>query len=368
MYSVLIVQLGLFGDCLYATTIARQIKNDYPNCKVIWAIWSKYKSVLINNPYVDEIREIEVFNNDYVSKRTIDNVLKETNSENFDKVIFSQIPNMNWQRYDGSIRSSILSAYPNEISVPASPILFNTKEEISKVDQFANKYQLTNFENVVLFECAPGSGQSLVDFDFAMELSKKLLKIFNNTCFILSSPNKFETESNFIIDASTLSFRENARLTHYCNLLIGCSSGLSWLSTSSGAKQLNTIQLLTEDYPLYTGMIYDAQKWQLPSNHIIEMNDNNQYEIEECLKLVLNNSFEKAKKQFGKVFMPRIKSFSFVFRFLLTKMRWRDAIRFTQRFSRLNETLFTKEKIYIAALKEIFLLPLLAIKKILNTI
>jgi hypothetical protein len=51
---ILLGHLASFGDCLYATTIARQIKNDYPDCHLTWAIGSKYHSVIDENPYVDE--------------------------------------------------------------------------------------------------------------------------------------------------------------------------------------------------------------------------------------------------------------------------------------------------------------------------
>ena len=36
--KVSLVQLDANGDCLYATTIARQIKQDYPGCHLTWWI------------------------------------------------------------------------------------------------------------------------------------------------------------------------------------------------------------------------------------------------------------------------------------------------------------------------------------------
>ena len=53
----LIGQLGSFGDCLFATTVARQIKNDYPDCHLTWAVGSIYRSILDGNPYIDDIWE-----------------------------------------------------------------------------------------------------------------------------------------------------------------------------------------------------------------------------------------------------------------------------------------------------------------------
>ena len=45
--NILLVQLFSNGDCLYATTIARQIKQDYPGCKLTWAIASFCKDIIV---------------------------------------------------------------------------------------------------------------------------------------------------------------------------------------------------------------------------------------------------------------------------------------------------------------------------------
>ncbi|MEO7049339.1 MAG: hypothetical protein ABI091_28810, partial [Ferruginibacter sp.] len=55
--NILLVQLFSNGDCLYATAIARQIKNDFPGCKLSWAIASFCKNIIAHNPYVDEVLE-----------------------------------------------------------------------------------------------------------------------------------------------------------------------------------------------------------------------------------------------------------------------------------------------------------------------
>jgi len=56
---VLLVHLTSNGDCLMATTVARQIKNDYPGCHLTWAISRQCKQVIENNPFVDEIWSVE---------------------------------------------------------------------------------------------------------------------------------------------------------------------------------------------------------------------------------------------------------------------------------------------------------------------
>ena len=56
--KILLVQLFSNGDCLYATTVARQIKKDYSGCHLTWAIAGFCKTIIANNPYVDEIMEV----------------------------------------------------------------------------------------------------------------------------------------------------------------------------------------------------------------------------------------------------------------------------------------------------------------------
>jgi ADP-heptose:LPS heptosyltransferase len=68
--KILLVQLFSNGDCLYATAVARQIKKDYPGCHLTWAIAGFCKSIIANNPYVDEIMEVNsVAKNDVVAFR-----------------------------------------------------------------------------------------------------------------------------------------------------------------------------------------------------------------------------------------------------------------------------------------------------------
>ncbi len=61
--KILLGQLGRRGDCLYATAVARQIKEDFPVCHLTWAISSMCRPVIDNNPYVDKIWELPLKNN-----------------------------------------------------------------------------------------------------------------------------------------------------------------------------------------------------------------------------------------------------------------------------------------------------------------
>jgi hypothetical protein len=123
--------------------------------------------------------------------------------------------------------------------------------------------------HVVMFECAGLSGQTFVTLPFAVETARMLLHD-EECCFVLSSSEGFNSTDPRIIDASTLRFRENAELTRYATLFIGCSSGITWLSTSDWAKPLPTIQLLRKKTRSIS-MVHDAQHFGLPYDHIIDM-------------------------------------------------------------------------------------------------
>ena len=55
---IALVQLFSNGDCLYATTVARQIKTDYPGCYLAWVIAGFCKNILDENPFVDEVIDL----------------------------------------------------------------------------------------------------------------------------------------------------------------------------------------------------------------------------------------------------------------------------------------------------------------------
>ena len=305
--TFLIGQLERFGDCLFATTLAKQIKHDYPDCHLTWAIGSKYKSILDLNPHVDEIWEIPVGNGNYdgvVWNNFESEALKRQANGEFDEIIFSQIAPRNWIKYNGTIRGTILNAYKKPITVSVEPIIRLSEKEVENVKLFAEKYNLNEFENVVLFECAPGSEQSKINTEFALEVAQNITEKNKNVCFILSTAQRLASTNSNILDASELTFRENAELTRYCTLLIGCSSGITWLSTSDWAKKLPTIQLLNSKLMIFAGMHYDFEVNHLDTSQIIEMVEFDEQRAIDCVLSVIENGVEKAKKMYHQIYKP----------------------------------------------------------------
>lgn len=297
--KILLVQLFSNGDCLYATTVARQIKNDFPSCTLTWAIAPFCKSIIANNPYVDDIWEVDsVAKNDIIAYRRFKNQLKTIKSEKkYDEIFIIHNMDDNQALYDGCIRSGILAAYPNPITVPVTPVLILTEEEKGKAKQFATANSLDSYKTVVLFEYAPMSGQSKMSKEFALDIAESIVQM-EGVCIIMSSGNKIEHPNKAIIDGSQLNLRETAALTHYCHLLLGSSSGITWLSTSDGAKQLPMIQLLNAYTYWVNPVSRDFERFGFSTEKLIELIDFDKKKIVECVQLAIND-FHQAKKIFS---------------------------------------------------------------------
>ena len=295
----LIGQLGSFGDCLYATTVARQIKNDYPGSHLTWAIGSIYRSILDGNPYVDEIWEFPLSSRIDLSDRwqQFENeAVERKNRGDFDEIFLTQVFPNNLQNFDGTLRSSIFRAYNKPITVPVSPVLRLLPTEVENVRIFAESHHFEKRKHVILFETSPKSGQSFVTLEFALEVSKKIIEKTPDLCVILSSNESINSPDERIIDGSVLSFRENAELTKYCTLLVGCSSGISWLSTSDWAKQLPMIQLLKKGTFMYASFVHDHEYQGIPTDSIIEMTDCSVNTLCLCIEVIINERFDVARR------------------------------------------------------------------------
>jgi len=299
--KILLGQLGRRGDCIFATTVARQIKLDYPGCHLTWAIGSTCKSIVENNPFIEAIWVIE---ND-VSGNTFcqwEDFLEQVESRkkcgDFDLIFLTQVHPGNFQNYDGTSRSSIFRGYPHPITVPLSPVIRLSDQEVKNVSAFADVHSLGSVQNVILFECESTSGQSFITIDFALDVSKRLLNKFNSLKVIISSSQKINDNITGIIDGSVLSFKENAELTRYCSLLVGCSSGISWLSTSDWAAPIPQIQLLKSETSMYASMIHDAKYFNLADDQILEMQECLPVKLAGTISVFIQENFASAKAKY----------------------------------------------------------------------
>jgi hypothetical protein len=295
---ILLGHLSAKGDCLYATAVARQIKADYPNCVLTWGIGSMCREILRGNPYVDEVWEFSMQNHGEMIqawKAFETEVAKRYLRGDFDEVFLTQISPGNFQNYDGTVRLSIFRAYPRPITVPIAPVINLLPEEVATVSQFADLHRLAARANVILFECASNSGQSFVTPDYALEVARALVLKLPDIAVILASAIAVDSGDERIISSDVLSFRDHAELSKYCNLLVGCSSGISWLCTSDWAKPLPTIQLLLGSTSVYASMVHDFECWGQPCDRIIEMTDCSVSKLVDCIHLALTQGITEAR-------------------------------------------------------------------------
>jgi len=112
---------------------------------------------------------------------------------------------------------------------------------------------------------------------------------------ILSSDRPVDGGHPRVLDGGVLTFRENAELTKYCTLLVGCSSGISWLSTSDWARHLPTIQVLSRNTSVFASMLHDAEYFGLPTDEILEMTDCTRERLADCMCTALIEGFPGAR-------------------------------------------------------------------------
>ncbi len=275
MTRVLLGQLGSNGDCLYATAIARQIKNDFPGCHLTWAIGSLSRGVISNFSEADEIWELP--QNSWADMESGWNLFEIeahelANVRHFDHVFLTQISPARFCNYDGTIRPSIFRNYPSPITVPVDVVISLTEEERDQVDRWFNASCASSSPEVILFECSSKSGQSFLTVEIAVQIAEQITAARQNAVVIISTHEDVKSENRRIISARELSIRQMARLTEHAHLFVGCGSGLTVAATSGAAKaNLPNIQILNRGMSKYGSFRHDFEFFGKPSDHFLEL-------------------------------------------------------------------------------------------------
>lgn len=316
---ILLVQLGANGDCLFVTTLAKQIKEiDYPGCHLTWMIGSFYRQVITNNKYVDNIYEIPFAKKEdlFMNRTRIHELVAEAkNKQYYDKIFVTDFTPENYEHWVGSTRSSLFRTYPHRLKIAPKPIIFLTPIEQENVSSFCKRNRINERSFNILFECSPNSGQSLIDFKNGLMIAEQIACLNPSVKIIMSSNKAFTHTEQRIIDGSVLSWRENAELANYCQLLIGCSSGITWLCTSNWVKEIPMIQTINPDY--FNGRITasvkaDFKYFGLPTNNIIELYNPTNDLLKEVIDISVKGDFKRAKRLFDEFDQRPFKQFVFL--------------------------------------------------------
>ena len=337
---IVLVHLIANGDCLMATAIARQIKADFPGCHLTWAVSCKCRQIIENNPDVDAIWSVEANH----PKETIWDIWRRVKAEaealrasgEMDHIFYTQVYPDNASNFDGTTRSSIFRNYPRPLTVPVTPVLRLSDAEVAHARRFAEEGELSRYRHVILFECAPGSGQSSLTPAKALDVASRLVARHDDVLVILSSHIPVVSSSPRILDASHLSLRENVALSHFCTLLVGCSSGISWLLTCDSAKLLPTVQFLNRGARgvSFASMAYDFQHWGLNAGHIIESSvEGGELQAEIISRAMMD--FVSARGACQEIFRPVFWDFLLFFDYRSPR-RWFNVFRTCRLFVRRN--------------------------------
>ena len=178
---------------------------------------------------------------------------------------------------------------------------------------------------VILFECAPRSQQSFVNPEFALDVARRVVETDPNIALVLSSNYAFESTHPNIIDGSVLSLRHNAELTKYCSLLIGCSSGVTWIATSDWAKPLPILQLIRPDKALSNSLVADFQIQGCDTSSVIEMNTYKVRDVVSCIDEITTNSFSVAKLKYNQSTPLQFRLYKDLQTFLVAHFKWKES-------------------------------------------
>ena len=302
MTRILLGMLGSNGDCLYATAIARQIKQDFPGCHLTWAVASLYRSVLVNNPDIDTLWEIPMTSwPDMVRVWP----LFETEahslaaSAEFDHVFLTQISPGRFANFDGTVRPSMFRNFPRPITVPIDVTINLDAEEKAAVDEWIAASPAADASHVILCECSSKSGQSFMNVDRALELADAITAAHREAVVIISTHEPLANDNPRIISGGGLSIRQTARLTDYVDLFIGCGAGLTVAATSGVAKAgLPIVQILRRRTSVYASFRQDFAYYGKPTSQFMELTSEDPAHLRTVVLAAMGDGFESAKAEF----------------------------------------------------------------------
>ena len=118
--------------------------------------------------------------------------------------------------------------------------------------------------------------------------------------FLVSSTEPLVRPSPQVVDASCLTYRENGALARHCTGLVGCNSGITWLTTSTAGKALPMLQILTKSNGglRWGSVAMDFRRLRLDESRVIEMAEPCDSRIISCIEKWLSESHSAARRQF----------------------------------------------------------------------
>jgi hypothetical protein len=300
---ILLGHLGSNGDCLYATTVARQIKRDFPGCHLTWGIATGYRDVIAHNPDVDEVWEIDT--------PTVRGMvpawpaferaaLARGDRGDFDQIFFTQIAPNYFRNYDGTIRPSVLRNYGRPITVPVETIIELSSAETERVADWVRRNGLDGYRDVVIIECASRSGQSFLQPALGVAIAEIVGARMKDAAFVISTQEKVNVDNRRIVSGAGLSLRETAALTHSASLFVGCGSGVTVVATSAAAKELPNIQILNRHTSVFASFRHDFEYFGKSTDRFLETTASDLGHLAKAVEMTLREGVGEARRRYAR--------------------------------------------------------------------
>ncbi len=226
------------GDVLAATPIAKQLKADYPDCKIVWFTSEAGEVAVRLNPYIDEL--VVLPGNAYLLDHQIPQIRQSRPWTRF----FTPAAYMNYEVIPGG---SILDPKGTIFGITKQsamlhwtvPFTFPFRLDTSEIA--AARAYLDSLPDgmKILVETDYRSEQSPWTDDWCFDMLEELHDL--NATFIFTSKNPppfFDSFQKRYPNCSwcDLPFRLNAEIFNHCDAFIGVSSGISCLTYSDYCK------------------------------------------------------------------------------------------------------------------------------------
>jgi hypothetical protein len=296
---VLLGHLGSNGDCLYATTVARQIKHGFPGCHLTWGIASACRDVIAHNPDIDAVWEIampdlrDVLRSWPAFEKA---ALARRDRGDFDQVFFTQIAPNYFRNYDGTIRPSIFRNYGRPITVPVETTIRLSQAETERVANWVRANRLDQYRDLVVMECSSKSGQSFLKPVLAIAIAEIASVRNKDVGFVISTHETVRSENPRIVSGEALSLRETAALMHYATLFVGCGSGVTVVATSPSARpEIPNIQILNRYTSVFASFRHDFEYFGKQTTQFLETTTSNIMRLADIVELSLTKGMAEAR-------------------------------------------------------------------------
>jgi hypothetical protein len=238
----LVITCGFFGDIIFASSIAKKLKEEQSECSVDYLIgFPQIKRLIQNNPYIDK-----VFISDYPGPNPVNNSIdysiykiiqlkplnyQVTPCEEYQVFSGIQNPSSDYIVYTESEYDEIAKKYYDDLRSE------HQKKVIALMSNWENKTYTFNKQQYIDGIDVPnlGYGGSHRNIDKILEELKKVFVIYEVGALNL---NQIQTISVSDEDSKSILFESS--IIKYCDAFIGTDGGLATIAGGVGTKTILT--------------------------------------------------------------------------------------------------------------------------------